>query len=555
MIGQDTLPDFPTPIIITDRRGHAKWTVAIPPSAPFPLYPDQYADMWAMCSEVSARVKELHGHSAMGINQLTMHLGGGGSINNNNEDGSGSSNMATTPPPTDKHFLDVHEAETQNLLPGFSNNALAKNHKSSGASVKIDRLGVDGQYLSARSVCRSSMTYVLESNTDAGLGNALMGLWMAYGVAEREGRAFFVDDSRWAYGKWEDMFEVVPALGSMGPGMGRCIQPERYEMVPCPRQAKHLVVSAGMAAEVFGFANGAKSPSHMESASSGFGNNKNKHNREMYALARRGYEALFHLTPPDKEYVFARVTEHKVKTYAVEGAEHNGKIIGLHVRRGDLHPLEYQYAASYIPLMEYAGAAEEMLNASVAEDSVARKKSLFVVASDDPLVYSAEEVVGLGTTVRAQEMIRLAGKEDEGDGEDNDGKNGQKKKQKSDNDRLFMHKFEEETFGWEGGFFGAMFWNLGSGGNGPSAAAAAAAGGSRPEPSEDIVRLRSLIGRAYMMDLAVLADLTSEPGGGIVCAVSAMGCRLLAVMMGEERAFGRGEWHNVDGGYGWSGFV
>jgi len=33
--------------------------------------------------------------------------------------------------------------------------------------------------------------------SDAGSENSLMGLWMSYGLAQKEDRAFFVDDTRW----------------------------------------------------------------------------------------------------------------------------------------------------------------------------------------------------------------------------------------------------------------------------------------------------------------------------------------------------------------------
>jgi hypothetical protein len=45
-------------------------------------------------------------------------------------------------------------------------------------------------------VCEKSLTYVMETE-DAGIGNTLMGMWIAYGLALKEGRTFFVDDTRW----------------------------------------------------------------------------------------------------------------------------------------------------------------------------------------------------------------------------------------------------------------------------------------------------------------------------------------------------------------------
>lgn len=518
MVGQDNLPDFPTPIVVTDRRGRAKWTVSIPPNYEFPLAPREYADVCAKCREVSVRVGRMHSHSPMtaAIDQISLM-------------GSGASSQDT-----DRYFLDVRDAEREGFLPG-------PRGKVSGRSGQL--LGVDGNSLVEKTVCKSSLTFVLESD-DAGLGKTLMALWMAYGLAKREGRAFFIEDARWAYGTFTSMFEKPPTPS--------CRPPPRHEMLPCPRQARHLVVSATNARDLFG---GAIDADDIYAEGPAAHLQHRPGQRELYALAREGYEALFKLTAQDREYVFNRAHEHKIKTYAVDGEAHNGRIVGVHVRHGDRHPLEFQYADSYIPLTEYVDAARELLNASLqqqqhdtssssSDDTIARQKSFLVVASDDPLVYDAAEFTTSGLpTVRAQELIRLAGKEEVG-GE------AQKKLPKN-----VMHKFTDETFGWEGGFFAAMFWNLGTSSRSVYATAPPS---SSPRtsvaPSAETIRLRSLVGRAYLMDLAALSAMT-EGGGGIVCAVSAMGCRILAVMMGEERAFGRGEWRNVDGGFGWNGFT
>lgn len=61
------------------------------------------------------------------------------------------------------------------------------------------------------------------------------------------------------------------------------------------------------------------------------------------------------------------------------------------------------------------------------------------------------------------------------------------------------------------------------------------------------MRLRELIGRGYLLDLAVLGTASD----GVVCAVSSAGCRLAGVMMGWE-AVERARWVNVDEGRGWS---
>ncbi|KAK7744960.1 hypothetical protein SLS53_003193 [Cytospora paraplurivora] len=503
MVGQDDLPDFPTPIVVTDRRGRAKWTVSIPPSYGFPLTTREYSDVCDKCKEVSSRVHDLHPHSPAALNQISL-IGG--------ESGN------------DRYFLDVKEAEKQGVLPGLAGKVSAVREG--------DLLGVEKDGLAEKAVCTSSLTYVLESE-DAGLGKTLMSLWMAYGLAKREGRAFFVDDTRWAYGEYSGLFEAPPTPN--------CRPPPRHEMIPCPRQARHLIVSSVNARDIFG---SKITDEDMYTEGEPARLDRRPAQRELFALAREGYEALFRLNSQDREYVFNRVIEQRIRTYAVEGERHNGKVVGVHVRHGDRHPLEFQYADSYIPLSNFADAANEALNDTLGarggEDSIARSKSFLVLASDDPLVYDAAEFGGLAT--RAQAQIRLAGKEDVNTAPVRP-------------DKTVMHKFVDETFGWEGGFFAAMFWNLGL-----SSSQSAGSGGTKnnddprslaPQPGPETIRLRSLVGRAYLMDLAVLAELTE--GGAVVCAVSAMGCRLLAVMLGWERAFVRGEWRNIDGEFGWTG--
>lgn len=519
MIGQDDLPDFPTPIAVTDRRGRAKWTVSIPTDYEFPLATTEYTEMCGKCREVAARVHGLHSHGPVALDQISLMKADSG----------------------DKYFMDVREAEKQRFLPG-STAKLPNQDKN--------LLGVEKSISADKPMCASSLTYVLESD-DAGLGKTLMTLWMSFGLAQREGRAFFIEDSRWAYGDYTSMFDMPPVPD--------CRPPPRHEMIPCPRQARHLIVSAANVQDIFG-ARINPDDIYLEGPAAHL--DRRPAQRQLFQLARVGYEALFKLNPMDRDYVFNRVVEHKVRTHSAEGAEHNGRIVGVHVRHGDRHPLEFQYADSYIPLSQYVDAAHDMLNASFGylDDAVARSKSFLALASDDPLVYDAEEFRSdaPGKMVRAQELIRLAGKEEV---------KPQEEKKKKPKPKNVMHKFTEETFGWEGGFFAAMFWNLGVTSPTPAASSPSpnAAGYSssvntnrnkkREPPSEDSIRLRSLVGRAYMMDLAVLADMTTEPGSGVVCAVSSMGCRLLAVMMGHERAFGRNEWRNVDGEFGWNGFA
>ncbi|KAI0843011.1 hypothetical protein F5Y06DRAFT_78889 [Hypoxylon sp. FL0890] len=490
MVGQYDLPDFPTPIAVTDRNGRSKWTVSIPPTYTFPLTVKEYSDICSKCKEVAAHVKELHGYTNPLQHDQTDYYY------------------------EDPYFLDVSDAEKRGLLPGVEGKAWKVTAQAQDGHLVGDK--ADG--LVEKSVCKTSLTFVLES-ADAGLGPTLMMLWMAYGLAQKEKRSFFIDDSRWAYGDYTAIFKAPP--------MPDCNPPPRHEMLPCPHNARHLVVSAATTSETFGKSFNAKyENSHR--------NNVDRE-RPIYDLARVGYEALFHLNDEDQPYVENRVKELRAMAKVTEGNYNDGVIIGVHIRHGDLHPYEYQYNGAYIPLNLYWQRSKELVeevhNFSTplgGEDLVAKQHSFAIVASDDPDVHESEEFSG---SLRAQEQIKLASKQHI---------------QKANPDKSVMHKFVDETFGWEGGFFASMFWNLGR----STLNNANAAGAIQPtlRPSAETMRLRGLIGRAYMMDLAVLGQASDA----VICTMSAMGCRLIAVIMGWEKAMEEGKWVNIDGDFQWT---
>ncbi|KAI0535954.1 hypothetical protein GGR58DRAFT_419217 [Xylaria digitata] len=487
MVGQNALPNIPAPIALTDRHGKSRWTVSIPPTSKFPLSIKEYSDICTKCQEVAAHVRELRGQSPPSPQDYYYE---------------------------DPYFMDVREAEKKGIFLGIEDKKRSVTTEAQDGHLVGQRK--DG--LADMETCRTSLTFVLESS-DAGLGSTLMMLWTAYGLAQKEKRAFFIEDSRWAYGQYTDMFKSSPVQD--------CKPPPRHQMLPCPRSAKHLVVSAATAREIFG-----------NNFNAEYENTKRtdiNRERPIYDLARVGYEALFHLNGDDQPYVNNRVKELKEKASVPKGNYNDGAIVGVHVRQGDLHPLEYQYNGAYIPLDLYAQKSQELIeerhNYSTplgGEDIVAKQHSFMVVASDNPDVYEADE---FKDAVRAQEQIKLAGKQPE---------------EAVKTNKWVMHKFVDEAFGWEGGFFASMFWNLGRTAIGTDDSAEEA-----QEPSADTVRLRGLVGRAYVMDLAVLGGASDT----VICTMSAMGCRLLAVMMGWDKAMTAGNWVNIDGSFMWTGIT
>lgn len=163
MVGDEELPNFPTPVVVADKKGRAKWTVSIPPDHEFPLEPKEYADICQQNREVAAHVADLHSHSHK------VHAAHYGYYH------------------VDPNFMDISEAESHGLLPGPKAKTSMKESKMVGETPNS---------LVDSDVCEKSMTFLMETG-DAGLGKTLLLLWTAYGLAQKEGRGFFIDDSRW----------------------------------------------------------------------------------------------------------------------------------------------------------------------------------------------------------------------------------------------------------------------------------------------------------------------------------------------------------------------
>lgn len=299
--------------------------------------------------------------------------------------------------------------------------------------------------------------------------------------------------------------------------------PPPSHRVPCPHQARHLVVSASTTPWTFG-------PAFQE---------KFQHSRKadhlsqkpIFSLLRTGHDALFHFSELDAEYLSTRTSELD-KQIRSSG----GLTIGVHIRHGDRHPWEFQYQKSYIPFSAYLHGAQAMMTSILASQPATNPTFLapskILLASDDPEVYDAIELL---PALRAQSRILLASKStlDAAQG--------------LSASTSYPNKFVEGNIGWEGGFYSNVFWGLGD-----TAAGSAAARGVREErnkPGEQSLALRELVARAYLLDLKILGS-----ADGVICGVSSVGCRLLGVMVGWEGVV-NGRWKNVDGGFGWSGFA
>ncbi|PGH06589.1 hypothetical protein AJ80_08148 [Polytolypa hystricis UAMH7299] len=503
ILGGDIIPDVPAPILVTDGRGRSRWTVSIPPDREFPLPPSDYAQLCSKSMDIAKYLAEKKSGKS------GHHHGHHGYYHE------------------DPNFIDVPDAVSHGLLPSFHH------------SDPIQVVGGEEYATSSLEICKESLTFVLQTE-DAGLGATLMALWMSYGLAKKEGRAFFVDDTNWAYGRYTTYFQPPPTPS--------CRPPPPFQRIPCPRHARHLLVSTATTSWMFGhnfnekFEDAHKMGVHRQ--------------KPIYSLLRAGYEALFQLNGDDLVYYNRRVADLNKRIRDKGGIE-----VGIHIRHGDLHPLEFQYQKSYIPLEAYRIAAEDLI-ASFRSGNIrphpesGGEPSMEIVASDDPDVYATSEMIG---TEKAQSFISLASKT---------ALDAATAAQGGDS------RMMDGNIGWEGGFFRELFWSLGApssriarGSPAPSKRelsnppqnndmeSSSASSKSdlqhfRFHPAPDALYLRELVGRAYLLDLAVLGQ-----SDAVVCGVSSSGCRLLAVMMGWEKAIEEEKWKNVDGTWGWKGII
>jgi hypothetical protein len=309
------------------------------------------------------------------------------------------------------------------------------------------------------------------------------------------------------YGKYSSYFLPPPAAG--------CRPPPKTHMVPCPHNARHLVVSGATVAHTFGHA----FIDEWEDARK----MRVQRQHKIFGLLRTGYEALFNLRADDAKYVQDR-NQSLYEPITKDG----GLSMGIHVRRGDKHPYEFQYQEDYIPLNRYMDTARETYINRVENTGGDKEKrhsaSKIIIASDDPTVYESAEMGP--NAVRAQDRILLATKQTL------EAAQGKK------------NPWIDEITGWEGGFYHDVFYSLGR----PVGNAGDMNGLDPNMLPQSALNIRELVGRAYLMDLALVGKADT-----VICTVSSVGCRILAVMMGWDSAINKGNWKNIDGDFDWRG--
>lgn len=438
--------DVPSILAFSDSHSNFRWTVRIPHNYSFPFqgsHAQEICERGDSLREDFARQSRL---SKIRSRRPTYY----------------------TP---DDTFIDVGEAEQQGLLP-------SSNHE--GADL----------------VCESSLTVVLDEN-DQSLGQSLLLLWLSYGLAGKEGRSFFIDDTRWVYGRYTSYFGTPPTP--------RCSRPPSSQILPCPHNAKHLMVSSSTSNWMFG---ALFNEEFIQPRKHGI-----EKSRHIFDLLRRGYHDLFHLTGELALYADSRIARFKDESEIV---------VGVHIRRGNLHPYEAQFRQDYIPPERYGVAAHNLMG-SMLEHALNDTNNVvtatkitdgrLLLATDDPEMFDSAELLQSASPLaiqKAQERFQLATKltpDLTASGEPF-----------RDPDSVFI-KYVDEPHGFEGGFYPC---------------------------SEAAQQMRELVARAYFLDLAVLGS-----SDGIVCGIASSTCRILGVMLGWK-GLEDGYFLNIDDGRAWS---
>lgn len=355
-------------------------------------------------------------------------------------------------------------------------------------------------------VCNSTLTYLLDE-TDARIGTSLMGIWTAYALAQREGRAFFIDDSRWVYGSWSTYFQPPPKPN--------CRPPPKYQVIPCPRTARHLLITRATHDANFGheFNEYFEDPRAMDTL----------RQRKIFALLREGYEALFYPSAHLSELTGKRLNEIR-KMYSPQEGQ---GIAMIHIRHGDLHPLTFKYRHSYLPLDAYISSARTMVNGSnllILSDATLSTAIPAVQSAHPPPAFHPE-------------LYTLVPDPDDDDEEDVPAHNPRP------SDEVLLP-----------GFYAEIVRDM------------------------DLT-VRKEWAKSYVLDLSIARELldpdfdytfpyagAESDGEGeeyvetpspneknvVVCGLRAAGCRMLGVIVGWEGMIG-GRWKNVDGLWGWRG--
>ncbi|KAA1471440.1 hypothetical protein DENSPDRAFT_837431 [Dentipellis sp. KUC8613] len=249
-------------------------------------------------------------------------------------------------------------------------------------------------------ICSRTITYMLDGHVGLLADLALMA--QAAAMARERNATFLVDDTYWDRGNWTDFFQDVRAR-QPGPEPG-CRAPPPEELVACPRSARHWLLNSRTAKFHLGHAFSEEyedpyarqlnrlKPIYLRSRASM--TTTIRPNAAVAALIRSARTEFASHLPSPLPSIPASIN-------SSDGSPHlpdPGQYIGVHIRRGDRTGLSWKYVDKHLPAAVYANA----LNASwtrlfkpngTSSNTTETPPPRVYLASDDPA--ALKEVVPL----------------------------------------------------------------------------------------------------------------------------------------------------------------
>ncbi|GJE89491.1 hypothetical protein PsYK624_055920 [Phanerochaete sordida] len=351
-------------------------------------------------------------------------------------------------------------------------------------------------------VCSKTVTYQLDGTVGLAADLALMA--QAAALARERNRTFLVDDTHWTRGKWTDHFQDVRTR-QPGPEPG-CRAPPPEELVACPRFARHWVINARTAKFHFGhgfyenyedpYQQGIKRQRPIfEHALRSFEETirPNAHNAQLIRSARAELASVLSL-PPHAPHARNDDMFQSQRDAASTPPHNPDPYIAVHIRRGDRHASAFPFRGQHVPLAHFVDAARgawaRLYGHAAGDDADG------AAFPAPPIVYVASDAHAAahefaGAFAASTAVFSLDSSTDP-----------------ALRALAPQHEYAQAEF-------------------------------DRMEP-DDRVRLT----RGMVVDLAMLSGMWAWEGdvvpGATICTLSSNVCRLSAVGLGWERAFGFG---------------
>ncbi|KAL6309448.1 hypothetical protein BKA93DRAFT_357908 [Sparassis latifolia] len=342
-------------------------------------------------------------------------------------------------------------------------------------------------------VCRASITYMLDGQVGLAADLALMA--QVAGIARQRNRTFLVDDTYWNRGKWTNHFEEVRKL-QPGPEPG-CRAPPPEELVACPRTARHWVVNSRTAKYHLGHP---YSEEYEDPYSLGINRVKPIFERGLHSFLEtiRPNAQNMALIQAARSEIASILDLHPVSNTSMESDNHPEKLrahsdpyIAVHIRRGDRKAESWAFHKSYVPLEHYVTAARDAWSRLYPD----------IPLESPPLHFPAPPITYIASD--STDMLRD-----------------------------YVAAFSPST---------AMFALALSTNSGLRALAPHHAYVQTEFVKEEEAE-RILLTRGMIVDLALLSGLWASEGdavpGAVVCTISSNVCKISALGLGWERAFG-----------------